>query len=163
MIKTERLIGESLRERGLTLALAESCTGGLVSSLITDIAGSSDYFLGSVIAYSNSVKVAELGVKASTLKKYGAVSKETAREMALGARRRLGGDISAAITGIAGPGGGTKEKPVGLVFIAVSRGRTTEARRFVFKGARKSIKRQSAQAALSMIAKALGVKLQGGR
>lgn len=159
MKRPERLIGDVLREKGLTLALAESCTGGLLSSIITDVAGSSDYFSGSVVAYANSVKETGLGVKAATLKKYGAVSAQTAEEMALGAKKRLGADISAAITGIAGPGGGTKEKPVGLVFIAVSRGRTTEAKRFIFKGARKSIKKQSAQAALSMIAKALGMKL----
>lgn len=155
MKKKERLIGETLREKGLKLALAESCTGGLLSSIITDVSGSSDYFLGSVVAYANSLKRSELGVRADTLKKYGAVSAQAAKEMALGARKGLGADISAAITGIAGPGGGTVEKPVGLVFIAVSRGRTTEVKRFVFKGPRKSVKRQSAEAALSMIEKAL--------
>jgi len=156
--KLERLIGKSLREQGLKLALAESCTGGLLSSMITDVAGSSDYFLGSVVAYDNGVKQTELGVKATTLKKYGAVSKETVLEMARGVRKRLQADISAAITGIAGPGGGSHEKPVGLVFIAVSKGRTTEVQRFVFKGGRKSIKKQSAEAALSMLAEALGIK-----
>ncbi|MBI2400994.1 MAG: CinA family protein [Deltaproteobacteria bacterium] len=158
MKKLERLIGESLREKGLKLALAESCTGGLASSMITDVAGSSEYFLGSIVAYANEVKQAVLGVKATTLKKYGAVSKETASEMARGIKKKLGSDISAAITGIAGPGGGTKEKPVGLVFIAVSKGRTTIVQRFVFKGGRKSIKKQSAEAALSMLAEALGLK-----
>lgn len=158
MKKTERLIGEQLEGRGLTLALAESCTGGLVSSRITDVPGSSGYFLGSVVAYSNAVKESALGVRPATLRKYGAVSAETAREMARGARRALGASLSAAITGIAGPGGGTAEKPVGLVFIAVSAGRTAEARRFVFKGNRKSIKKQSAEAALSMIAEALGIR-----
>ena len=158
MKKLERLIGKSLREQGLKLALAESCTGGLLSSMITDVAGSSDYFLGSVVAYDNGVKQTELGVKATTLKKYGAVSKETVLEMARGVRKRLQADISAAITGIAGPGGGSHEKPVGFVFIAVSKGRTTEVQRFVFKGGRKSIKKQSAEAALSMLAEALGIK-----
>lgn len=159
MKKSARLIGESLREKGLKLALAESCTGGLASSMVTDIAGSSEYFLGSVVAYDNGVKQAELGVRATTLKKYGAVSKETALEMARGIKKKLQADISAAITGIAGPGGGTKEKPVGLVYIAVSKGRSTEVQRFVFKGTRKSIKKQSGQAALSMIAEALGIKV----
>lgn len=159
MKKTERLIGETLREKGLKLALAESCTGGLLSSTITDIAGSSDYFLGSIVAYHDGVKESVLGVKANTLEKYGAVSAQTAKEMALGARKRLNAGLSAAITGIAGPGGGTKEKPVGLVFIAVSKGKKTVVERFVFKGARKAVKRQSAEAALSMLAKALGVRV----
>lgn len=158
-MKTERLIGESLREKELKLALAESCTGGLLSSMITDVAGSSEYFLGSIVAYDNGVKQSELGVRATTLKKYGAVSKETALEMARGVKKALQADISAAVTGIAGPGGGTPEKPVGLVFIAVAKGRTTQVQRFVFKGGRKSIKKQSTEAALSMIAEALGLKV----
>lgn len=162
MKKTERLIGEHLKGRGLTLALAESCTGGLLSSRITDVPGSSEYFLGSVVAYSNAVKESALGVRSATLKRHGAVSAETAAEMAKGARKTLGAAISAAITGIAGPGGGTAEKPVGLVFIAVSMGKSAEARRFVFKGTRESIKKQSAEAALSMLADALGVKVKKG-
>lgn len=143
----------------MTLALAESCTGGLLSSAVTDVPGSSGYFLGSVVAYSNDVKESALGVRTLTLRKHGAVSRETALEMAKGVRRAFGADVSAAITGIAGPGGGTPEKPVGLVFIAVTRGRSSETRRFVFKGGRKSIKKQSAEAALSMLAKALGLKI----
>lgn len=142
----------------MTLALAESCTGGLLSSAVTDVPGSSGYFLGSVVAYSNEVKESALGVKAATIRKHGAVSGETAVEMARGVRKALGADISAAITGIAGPGGGSPEKPVGLVFIAVSKGKSSEARRFVFKGGRKSIKKQSARAALSFLAEALGLK-----
>lgn len=160
MKRTERLIGEYLKGRGLTLALAESCTGGLLSSAVTDVPGSSGYFLGSVVAYSNEVKESALGVKAATIRKHGAVSRETAVEMARGVRKALGADISAAITGIAGPGGGSPEKPVGLVYIAVSKGRSSEARRFVFKGGRKSIKKQSARAALSFLAEALGLKGQ---
>lgn len=157
-MKLERLIGESLKEKGLKLALAESCTGGLASSILTDAPGSSEYFLGSIIAYANGVKQAQLGVKAGTLKKYGAVSGETALQMAMGVKKALEADVSAAITGIAGPGGGTPEKPVGLVFIAVSKGQTTEVQRFVFKGGRKSIKKQSAEAALLMIAEALEIR-----
>lgn len=159
MKKIERLIGESLLEKGLKLALAESCTGGLLSSVLTDVPGSSGYFLGSIVAYANGVKHSELGVKAGTLKKYGAVSKETAREMAEGVKKALGADLSAAITGIAGPGGGTPEKPVGLVFIAVSKGKKTEVQKFFFKGTRKSVKKQSAEAALAMIAASLGIKV----
>lgn len=155
MKNIERLLGEILREKGLKLALAESCTGGLLSSVITDIAGSSDYFLGSVVSYANSVKETELGVKSNTLKKHGAVSAETAKEMATGVKKRLDADVSAAITGIAGPGGGTPEKPVGLVFIAVTRGKTTIVEKFLFKGTRKSIRAQAAKAALLMLAKAL--------
>ena len=118
MKKLSRLIGGALLEKGLKLALAESCTGGLLSSVITGTPGSSEYFQGSVVAYANEVKVSELGVKAATLKKHGAVSKETAREMAQGVRKAFHAGISASITGIAGPGGATARKPVGLVFIA---------------------------------------------
>ena len=148
-----------MREKGLTLALAESCTGGLLSSVITDAPGSSGYFLGSTVAYANSVKEGSLKVKAVTLEKHGAVSKETAREMAQGARKTLHADISASITGIAGPGGGTKKKPVGLVYIAVAKGGKTVAKKFLFEGGRKSIKNQSVEAALLMIAKALKLKV----
>lgn len=160
MKKLSRLIGKSLREKGLTLALAESCTGGLLSSVITDAPGSSGYFLGSTVAYANSVKESSLGVKAGTLEKHGAVSKETAREMAQGVKKTLHADISASITGIAGPGGGTKKKPVGLVYIAVAKGGKTIVKKFLFKGGRKSIKNQSVEAALLMLARALGLKLE---
>lgn len=152
------LIGKALKEKGLRLAIAESCTGGLLSSMITDIPGSSDYFEGAVVAYANSAKSGRLGVKRSTLASFGAVSRETAREMAQGAGKAFRADVSAAITGIAGPGGGTPEKPVGLVFIAVSKGSRTTVKRFLFKGGRKAVKRQSAEAALGMLGKTLGVK-----
>lgn len=148
-----------MREKGLTLALAESCTGGLLSSVITDAPGSSEYFLGSVVAYANSVKEGSLKVKAGTLEKHGAVSKETAREMAQGAAKTLHADISASITGIAGPGGATEKKPVGLVYIAVAKGGKTVVKKFLFKGTRTSVKRQSAEAALLMMAKALRIKI----
>ena len=152
------LIGDALRKKGLSLGVAESCTGGLLSSAVTDVAGSSDYFKGAIVAYANSIKRSLLGVKASTLSSFGAVSKETAREMSRGAQGALKADISAAITGIAGPGGGTDKKPVGLVFIAISKGKRTTVKKFLFKGNRKSIKRQSAEAALKMLAASLGVK-----
>ena len=109
-----------LREKGLTVACAESCTGGLISKRITDISGCSDVFIGSCITYANEAKVKLLGVKEETLKKWGAVSEETAREMARGIRNALGTDIGVSVTGIAGPGGGTPEKPVGTVFLGIS-------------------------------------------
>ncbi|WKZ33918.1 MAG: CinA family protein [Thermodesulfobacteriota bacterium] len=152
------LIGEALRKKGLKLAIAESCTGGLLSSMITDIPGSSDYFEGAVIAYANPVKARMLKVKSRTLASYGAVSRETAGEMAQGARKAFKADISAAVTGIAGPGGGTPKKPVGLVYIAVSKGNRMMVRRFLFRGGRKAVKRQSAEAALGMLGAALGIR-----
>lgn len=156
------LIGKALREKGLKLAVAESCTGGLLSSMITDIPGSSDYFEGAVVAYANSAKAGKLGVKSSTLASKGAVSKETAWEMARGAGKAFKADVSAAITGIAGPGGGTAKKPVGLVYIAVSKGSRTTVKRFLFKGGRKAVKRQSAEAALRMLGAALGIREGSG-
>ena len=125
---------ELCRERGLTLATAESCTGGLVAARLTSVPGSSDVFLGGVVAYANEVKEAELDVPAEVLAEHGAVSAETAAAMARGARERLGADVAVAVTGIAGPGGGTPEKPVGLVYLhaagpAASRGRAQLPRR----------------------------------
>jgi PncC family amidohydrolase len=113
-------LGRRLSDRGLTLALAESCTGGLIGDLITDVAGSSDYFLGSAVTYANSAKENLLGVKHETLLAHGAVSAESAAEMAQGARRIFGADVAASVTGIAGPGGGLPGKPVGLVHIHLS-------------------------------------------
>jgi nicotinamide-nucleotide amidase len=116
----ERTIAEIVldlcRARGLTLATAESCTGGMVAARLTSVPGSSDIFLGSVVAYANEVKEAGLGVPGDLLAAYGAVSAEVAAAMAAGARERLGADVAVAVTGVAGPGGGTADKPVGLVF-----------------------------------------------
>jgi nicotinamide-nucleotide amidase len=109
-----------LRERGMTLACAESCTGGLIAKRITDLAGCSDVFLGGCVTYANEAKEKLIGVKRETLEAFGAVSEQTAREMARGVRLALGSDVGIATTGIAGPGGGTPEKPVGTVYIAVS-------------------------------------------
>jgi nicotinamide-nucleotide amidase len=113
------VVGELLRARGLTLCLAESCTGGLVSSLLTRHPAS-DILLGGVVSYANAVKVAQLGVSPATLEAHGAVSPETAREMAEGARRRFDSDLALSLTGIAGPSGGSDEKPVGLVYYALA-------------------------------------------
>jgi len=118
----EAVVGDLLRQGGRTLATAESCTGGLIGSRITDVAGSSDYYVGGLVAYSNAVKQALLGVSKTTLAMFGAVSEETACEMAIGVRKATGADIGLATTGIAGPGGGSAEKPVGTVAIALSAG-----------------------------------------
>lgn len=118
-----------LREKGLTLACAESCTGGLISKRITDIAGCSDVFVGSCVTYANEAKVKLLGVSEETLKEWGAVSEQTAKEMARGVRNALGTDIGVSVTGIAGPDGGTPEKPVGTVFLGISTKEGEQVRR----------------------------------
>ena len=140
-----------LKKKKNTLALAESCTGGLVSHRITNVSGSSVYFLGSVVSYSNAAKVSLLGVPQENIKKHGAVSRQTALAMAKGVRALFNAAVSAAITGIAGPGGGTKEKPVGLAFIAVIFGNRAKTRKIICKGTRESIKTQFADAVLKMI------------
>ncbi len=162
-ILTTRLAGVLagvLKAKGMTLAVAESCTGGLLSSLITDVPGSSGYFSGGVVAYSNEVKKKLLNVKEETLKRYGAVSGRTAAEMSEGVKKRLKSSASVAITGIAGPGGAVDRKPVGTVFIAVTTGKgkvqNTVVKKFLFKGHRKAIKRQSALSALDMLLEAIG-------
>ena len=144
-------IGRSLRERGLTLALAESCTGGLIGNRITDVAGSSTYFLGGVVSYSYDAKERLLGVSHNTLYDSGAVSEPTAREMARGARRVLGADIGLAVTGIAGPGGAMPGKPVGLTWVALSARAAEQARQFIWQGNRTENKAQSAEAALTLL------------
>jgi PncC family amidohydrolase len=144
-------IGEILTQRSLTLAAAESCTGGLVSHRITNVPGSSVYFLGGVVAYANQTKMALLGVRRETLEKYGAVSQETVLEMARDVRRALKTDIGIAVSGIAGPGGGTPEKPVGLTWIGLSAEGVDEAFSTIWLGSRLSVKEQSAQAALQLL------------
>ena len=116
----EFLVGDMLRERGLKLVAAESCTGGLIASRITDVPGSSEYFLGGIVAYAYEVKVALLDVPWDTLNSYGAVSRETVMAMSRGARDRLNGDIALSVSGVAGPGGGSLEKPVGTTWIGLS-------------------------------------------
>ncbi|MBI5453935.1 MAG: nicotinamide-nucleotide amidohydrolase family protein [Deltaproteobacteria bacterium] len=143
--------GETLKSKGLTLATAESCTGGLLSKLITDVPGSSDYFRGGVVAYSNDIKEGLLKVRAATLKRHGAVSVETAAEMARGVKKRLASSIGVSITGIAGPGGGRPGKPVGTVYIGASRGRGTIVKKFLFKGGRALVRKRSAEEALKLI------------
>lgn len=145
------LAGEALKSKGLTLATAESCTGGLLSKSITDVAGSSEYFMGGVVAYADDVKETLLKVSPRTLKKHGAVSVETAGEMARGVKKGLTASIGVSITGIAGPGGGRPGKPVGTVYIGASKGRATIVKKFLFKGSRAIVRKRSAEEALKLI------------
>ena len=145
----EYVIGMS-RAQGLTLATAESCTGGMVAERLTSVPGSSQVFLGAVVAYSNEVKAAELGVPQEVLERHGAVSAETAAAMAAGARERLGADVAIAVTGIAGPDGGSEEKPVGLVYLHVEGSFGSRSKRFVFPGDREGIRRRAAVTALHL-------------
>lgn len=135
----------------MMLALAESCTGGMIGSLITDTSGSSSVFVGSAVTYSNEAKEYILGVNHDTLIKYGAVSKEAAVEMAEGARNIYHSDIAASVTGIAGPTGGTTEKPVGTVFMAVTDGKRTVDLCNHFKGTRSEIRQQSADTLIDLV------------
>lgn len=142
-------------EHGLTLATAESCTGGLVGHLLTEVPGSSAYYRGGLVSYSNALKEAELGVPAETLERHGAVSAQTAVAMAEGARRRYGASLAVAVTGIAGPDGGTPQKPVGLTYVAVADAAGHDVRRFTWDGDRHANKLASAAAALRLIAERL--------
>jgi nicotinamide-nucleotide amidase len=157
-VSMEEIVGRCLRERRLRLAVAESCTGGLVAHRVTNIPGSSDYFQGGVEAYANSAKVDLLGVSPSTLERHGAVSEETAREMAAGARRALRADVALATTGIAGPGGGTPEKPVGLVCFALASADGVTSSTHQLWGTRDWVKLLASQIALDMVRRhALGL------
>ncbi len=151
LISQSRAIGAALTHHHLTAATAESCTGGLLGHILTSVSGSSGYYLGGVIAYSNEVKEALLGVRHETLLAHGAVSHETAREMAAGIRRRLGADIGLATTGIAGPTGGTAEKPVGLVYIGISTAEKTESYECHFKGGRAAVKESTVKEILQKL------------
>lgn len=147
----ESVIGERLITQRKTLAVAESCTGGLVSTRLTDVPGSSRYLRGSIVAYDNRMKQALLDVKRELLAAHGAVSEPVARAMADGVRRRMGADIGLAVTGIAGPSGGTKTKPVGLVYLAVADRRGIAVQRHHFHGDRLAVRGQAAQAALDLL------------
>ena len=147
----EQDVGNLLRQKGLTLGVVESATGGLISHLITSVPGSSDYYQGSVTAYSNEVKIKVVGVKEDTINKYGAVSSQVAEEMAQGGRKLLAADICLADTGIAGPGGTTPGKPVGLFYIGLSHQAGTYSRKHSFQGDREPNKRSAAEAALNWL------------
>jgi nicotinamide-nucleotide amidase len=148
---TAELVLALVRERGLTLATAESCTGGLVAARLTDVTGASDVFLGAVVAYANGVKAAQLGVSEEVLREHGAVSAETAAAMARGARERLRADVAVAVTGVAGPDGGTPEKPVGLVFLHASGPSGELARRLDVPGDRETVRLRATVAALHLV------------
>ncbi len=149
-------IARALLERKWWIATAESCTGGLLAHTLTNIPGSSAYFKGGVVSYSNEVKMKVLGVKRETLEQYGAVSEQTAREMAEGVKNLMEVDVAVATTGIAGPGGGTPEKPVGLVYIGLATPEGVEVKRFLFNGDRLYNKEQFCNAALNMVLEYLG-------
>ncbi len=135
----------------LSVATAESCTGGLVAHELTEVPGSSEYLLGGIVAYADSTKRAALGVPAELIERHGAVSPHVARAMAEGARRVLGADLAVAVTGIAGPGGGTPAKPVGLTYVAIDGPGGGEVRRFSWSGDRSANKRSSAAAAIELL------------
>ena len=147
----EEEVGRALKSRGLTIAAAESCTGGLVASRLTDVPGSSDYVLGGIVSYTDEVKAGVLGVAREVLSENGAVSEPCARLMAEGARRKFGADIGVSVTGFAGPGGGAKDAPLGTVFVAVAGENGTQAARHLFSGERKEIKFRASQAALALV------------
>lgn len=149
--RMEEVVGQALRAKGLTIALAESCTGGLIGHRFTEVAGSSAYVDRGVVCYSNRAKTALLGVPESVLKKYGAVSGLVAKAMAQGIRSRSLVDVGLSVTGVAGPGGGTRYKPVGLVYVGLSTPRKSFTKAFRFHGDRKTIKLRASQAALDVL------------
>lgn len=155
----ESAVVHMLIEKGLKLALAESCTGGLIGNRVTNVPGSSETFLAGIVAYSNAAKTDLLGVPAELIQEHGAVSPEVAEPMAEGAAAKTGADIALAVTGIAGPGGGTPEKPVGLVYIGLKTPEGVGSEKQIFGGSREEIKQRSSQAALN----AIRIYLLGGK
>jgi PncC family amidohydrolase len=156
------LLGDLLRSSGKTLAVAESCTGGLLAGAVTSVPGSSDYFLGGVVAYHNAVKTVALGVPPLLIESRGAVSGEVALAMAEGALERLSADVSIATTGVAGPGGGSREKPAGTVWVAVVvRGGDRYSHCFRFRGDRGKVRRDAVRASLAAAAELLSGKMPG--
>ncbi len=154
-IELEEVVGKLLAERKLTISVAESCTGGLIADRITNVSGSSNYFERGIITYSNKSKMVELGVPSEMIKQHGAVSKQVAEAMAFGVRTKSNTDIGIATTGIAGPTGGSVDKPVGLVWIGYSDGEDTFAIQFNFGGERRLIKERASQAALELVRRRL--------
>jgi PncC family amidohydrolase len=149
---TNRLIAQKLTSQKLFLATAESCTGGLIAKTLTDIPGSSAFFTAGFVTYANRAKTKLLGVPTAMIEKHGAVSAQVVQAMAAGARRAAGTDFAVATTGVAGPTGGTRKKPVGLVFIATASRRKVVVKRFVFKGTREQIRMKAADKALRLLA-----------
>ena len=147
----EEIVGDLLRARKLTLAVAESCSGGLICHRLTNVPGSSDYFLGGLVTYSNQAKIDLLQVPAATLQAHGAVSAPTAEAMALGAAAQFHADLAIAVTGIAGPTGGSPEKPVGTVYLGLATPKRVKSRHCLFHGSREEIKILTAQTALDWL------------
>ncbi|MGB9629177.1 MAG: CinA family protein [Thermodesulfobacteriota bacterium] len=150
-MKTEKTIGDLLRRNGWTLSVAESCTGGLICDRITNIPKCSDYFMGGMVNYSNQSKIKHLGVPMEYIRKYGAVSPQVARKMAQGVRKTFGTTFGLSTTGIAGPTGGTREKPVGLVFIGLAKGKKNRVMKLNLKGSRIEVKQESTRNALKYL------------
>lgn len=151
----EETLGRLLRKRRLTIATAESCTGGLIADRLTDVPGSSDYFVGGLVAYSDAAKMQLLGVARRTLNAWGAVSEQTAKEMAAGACQRFGTQVAVSASGIAGPGGGSRAKPVGLVYVCCRVNGRTLVEPHLFNGTRRKVKEESATAALELCRRVL--------
>jgi nicotinamide-nucleotide amidase len=157
-MKLEKLIGDYLKNKGWTLAIAESCTGGLICDRITNVSGSSDYFMGGMVNYSNESKSKHLGVPSNDIRRYGAVSPQVARKMAQGVRKAFSTTFGLSTTGVAGPTGGTKRSPVGRVFIGMANGRRTGVKKLDLKGNRREIKKQAAERSLAFLYKIMVVK-----
>jgi nicotinamide-nucleotide amidase len=147
-MELEKTIGNLLREKGWTLSIAESCTGGLVCDCITNVSGSSDYFMGGMVTYSNESKAEHLGVPLSMIKSHGAVSQQVARRMAQGVRKAFHTTFGLSTTGVAGPTGGTKRSPIGRVFIGISEGKKIWVKRKDLRGSRREIKKKATEEAL---------------
>ncbi len=152
-MKLEEGIGNLLREKGWTLSIAESCTGGLICDRITNISGSSDYFMGGMVTYSNESKARHLGIPLDYIKRYGAVSPQVARKMAQGVRKAFSTTFGLSTTGVAGPTGGTKRSPIGRVFIGFASGRRSWVKKLDLKGSREEIKKKAAEKALQFFMK----------
>jgi nicotinamide-nucleotide amidase len=151
----EKTIGDHLRNRDWTLSIAESCTGGLICDRITDVSGSSDYFEGGMVTYSNESKAKHLGIPLDYIKRYGAVSPQVARKMAQGVRKAFNTTFGLSATGVAGPTGGTKRSPIGRVFIGFANGRRTWVKQEDFKGSRRKIKEKTSERNLEFLYKIL--------
>ena len=151
MKKLSQQLGKLLLRHNKTLSTAESCTGGLIAKVVTDIPGSSRYFMGGVVSYSNEIKIKVLHVGRALLERHGAVSKEVARAMATGVQSLMHTDCAIAVTGIAGPDGGSAKKPVGLVYIAVASGKEIAVKRFIFQKDRDGNRKETAAAAINML------------
>jgi nicotinamide-nucleotide amidase len=159
-MKLEKLIGDFLREKGWTLSIAESCTGGLISDRITNVSGSSDYFMGGMVTYSNESKAKHLGIPLDYIKQYGAVSPQVAKKMAQGVRKTFTTTFGLSTTGVAGPTGGTKRSPVGRVFIGIASGKKIWLSKLDLKGNRRQIKQKATEKALQFFYGKIG---HGGR